>query len=74
MRMYHQVATDFDNRPELKDTVSHKMYEDSRNKVKKETRTLGYQQLLSAFLNHAGGTCTYHRNIGEMEREFINGS
>jgi hypothetical protein len=72
LRMYYKLAQDLETNPALKDTINHKMYEESRKKVKQEARTLTCPRFVSDFLRHVGRNYTYHRNVAEIEREFIN--
>ena len=71
MRMYQKLSQKLVDNPELKDQLNHKMYEVERTKVKTEARTLACSQLLNDFLNHAVQEHTCHRNISELDRDFI---
>ena len=74
MRMYQKLAKDIEINPQLKDAISHKFYEDNRNKVKLESRKLVCPAIVDEFLRHAGRRYSCHRNVGEIERVFINES
>ena len=67
MRMYLQLVDKINQNECVKETINQEMLEKSRKELKK-TRTLPSAD----FLLHAGRTYTTHRNIGEIERIFIN--
>ncbi len=67
--MYYKLAQDLETNPTLKDSINHKMYEESRKKVKQEARILTCPTFVSDYLRRK---YTCHRNVAEIEREFIN--
>ena len=66
MRMYLQLVDKINQNECVKETINQEMLEKSRKELKK-TRILP-----SADFLHEGRTYTTHRNIGEIERIFIN--
>jgi len=74
MRMYYKLAESLEDNPQLTEGISHKFYEENRNKIKLESRKLVCPPIVDDFLRHCGRQYSYHRNVAEIESNFINES